>query len=69
MSRMKRQAEQNRTAAKELRERSRGTSPTTRAHAERQADALEARAAELESGRVTDVTDQVLSLWSWARGR
>ncbi|MGY1452653.1 hypothetical protein [Streptomyces sp. SS8] len=69
MSRMKRQAEQNRTAAKELRERSQGKSTAARDRAERQATDLENRAAELESGRVTDVTDQVLSLWSWARGR
>jgi hypothetical protein len=69
MSRMKRQAEQNRTAAKELRERSKGTSPAARARAEAEAQRWEARAAELESGRVTDVTDQVIGLWSWARGR
>ncbi|MDG9701687.1 hypothetical protein [Streptomyces sp. DH37] len=59
MSRMKRQAEQNRAAAKEL--RSRGKDDAARR--------LEDRAAELESGRVTDVTDQVIGLWGWARGR
>jgi hypothetical protein len=57
--RMKKQAEQNRVAAKELRSRGRDDA----------ADRLEARADELESGRVTDVTDSVVRLISWGFGR
>lgn len=54
--RMKKQAAENRKAAKELRRRGK----------DNQAKVLEDRADELESGRVTDVTDTVSSLIGWA---
>ncbi|MEU0388004.1 hypothetical protein [Streptomyces chartreusis] len=59
MDRMKRQAERNREAAKVLRSRGKDTA----------AKQMEARADELESGRVTDVTDSVVGLFRWAQGR
>jgi hypothetical protein len=59
MDRMKRQAERNRDAAKVLRSRGMDTA----------AKQMEARADELESGRVTDVTDSVVGLFRWAQGR
>lgn len=59
MSRLKRAADQNRAQAARLRENGR----------EDTADRLEARAAELESGRVTDRTDAVSALISWGFGR
>ncbi|MFE7510173.1 hypothetical protein ACFU8I_02930 [Streptomyces sp. NPDC057540] len=54
--RMKKQAAQNREAARQLRKRGKDD----------EAQRLEDRAAELESGRVTDVTDTVSGLISWA---
>jgi hypothetical protein len=54
--RMKDQAANNRDAAKVLRNRGKDDA----------AERMEARADELESGRVTDVTDSVSSLISWA---
>ncbi|MFF8292581.1 hypothetical protein ACF068_25570 [Streptomyces sp. NPDC016309] len=57
--RMKAQADKNRDAAKVL--RSRGKDDAAKRY--------EARADELESGRVTDVTDQVVGLFRWAQGR
>ncbi|KDN77870.1 hypothetical protein DF19_02495 [Streptomyces olindensis] len=54
--RMKNQAAKNREAAKVLRKRGKDEA----------AERMEARADELESGRVTDVTDSVSSLISWA---
>ncbi|GGU52428.1 hypothetical protein [Streptomyces lavendofoliae] len=57
--RMKKQAEQNRAVAKELRNRDKNDA----------AKRYEDRAAELESGRVTDVTDSVSRLISWGFGR
>ncbi|OUD04657.1 hypothetical protein [Streptomyces swartbergensis] len=57
--RMKNQAKKNREAAKGLRNRGKDDA----------AQRLEDRADELESGRVTDQTDTILSAWSWARGR
>ncbi|PTH86968.1 hypothetical protein C9J60_16365 [Streptomyces sp. A244] len=54
--RMKAQAAKNRDAAKVLRNRGKDDA----------AERMEARADELESGRVTDVTDSVSSLISWA---
>ncbi|MEU0278427.1 hypothetical protein [Streptomyces sp. NPDC006195] len=57
--RMKRQAEANRAAARVLRNR----------RADDAATRMEDRAAELESGRVTDVTDQVSSLIRWGLRR
>ncbi|MFD5875681.1 hypothetical protein [Streptomyces sp. NPDC060322] len=56
---MKKQAEQNRAAAKVLRSRDKNGA----------AKRLEDRADELESGRVTDVTDTVSSLIRWGFGR
>ncbi|MFJ6579264.1 hypothetical protein ACIQMY_25295 [Streptomyces sp. NPDC091368] len=53
--RMKKQAAQNREAAKQLRRRGKDD----------EAQRLEDRAVELESGRVTDVTDTVSGLISW----
>ncbi|MDK1344189.1 hypothetical protein QNO09_12920 [Streptomyces sp. 378] len=57
--RMKKQAAQNREVAKGLRNRGKDDA----------AKRLEDRAAELESGRVTDVTDQVVGLFGMIRGR
>ncbi|CAM5530128.1 hypothetical protein SALBM135S_00862 [Streptomyces alboniger] len=57
--RMKRQAADNRDAAKRLRNRGRDDA----------AQQLEDRADELESGRVTDVTEPVSRLLSWGLGR
>lgn len=57
--RMKRQAKQNRAAAAELRNRGKDTA----------AKRLEDRATELESGRVTDVTDTVSGLIRWGLRR
>lgn len=54
--RMKNQAAKNRDVAKVLRNRGEDEA----------AERMEARADELESGRVTDVTDSVSSLISWA---
>ncbi|GAA2929640.1 hypothetical protein [Streptomyces enissocaesilis] len=54
--RMKKQAAKNRDAAREVRNRGN----------EEGARQLERRADELESGRVTDVTDSVSGLISWA---
>jgi hypothetical protein len=54
--RMKNQAAKNRDAATVLRNRGKDEA----------AERMEARADELESGRVTDVTDSVSSLISWA---
>ncbi|MFF7042351.1 hypothetical protein [Streptomyces massasporeus] len=59
MDRMKRQAERNREAAKALRSRGKDEA----------AARAEARADDLESGRVTDVTDTVIGLYRWAQGR
>ncbi|MCX5267529.1 hypothetical protein [Streptomyces sp. NBC_00199] len=57
--RMRRQADDNREAA-----------VWARAHGrEQRAKQLEERADELESGRVTDVTDQVSALISWGLRR
>jgi major membrane immunogen (membrane-anchored lipoprotein) len=56
MDRLKSQAAKNREAAKVLRGRGRDTA----------AEELEDRADELESGRVTDCTDAVSGLISWA---
>ncbi|MFE1323680.1 hypothetical protein [Streptomyces sp. NPDC058741] len=56
MDRLKAQASKNRDAAKVLRHRGKDDA----------AQRLEARADELESGRVTDCTDAVSSLISWA---
>ncbi|MDG9707767.1 hypothetical protein [Streptomyces sp. DH10] len=56
MDRLKAQAAKNREAAKVLRLRGRDTA----------AEELEDRADELESGRVTDCTDAVSGLISWA---
>jgi hypothetical protein len=56
---MKQQAGKNREAAKGLRNRGKSD----------EAQRLEDRADELESGRVTDVTDSVIGLFRWARGR
>ncbi|MFJ5109341.1 hypothetical protein ACIQAD_01595 [Streptomyces sp. NPDC088551] len=57
--RMRNQAEANRAAARVLRNRG----------ADDAATRMEDRAAELESGRVTDVTDQVRSLIRWGLRR
>ncbi|MDH6610275.1 hypothetical protein M2164_005910 [Streptomyces sp. SAI-208] len=57
--RMKNQAAKNRVAAEGLRSRGKDAA----------AQRLEARADELESGRVTDVTDQVVGLFGMIRGR
>ncbi|MEV7079729.1 hypothetical protein AB0N88_14440 [Streptomyces sp. NPDC093516] len=54
--RMRKQATKNRDAAKVLRQRGKDAA----------AKRLEARADELESGRVTDCTDTVSDLISWA---
>ncbi|MFF7226220.1 hypothetical protein ACIP4T_35950 [Streptomyces massasporeus] len=59
MDRLKAQASKNREAAKVLRSRGRDTA----------AKQMETRADELESGRVTDVTDSVVGLFRWAQGR
>ncbi|MDK1348038.1 hypothetical protein QNO09_33105 [Streptomyces sp. 378] len=59
MDRLKAQASKNREAAKVLRSRGKDTA----------AKQMEARADELESGRVTDVTDSVVGLFRWAQGR
>ncbi|MFE7902128.1 hypothetical protein ACFU3E_32470 [Streptomyces sp. NPDC057424] len=59
MDRLKRQAERNREAAKVLRSRGRDEA----------AARVDARAVDLESGRVTDVTDTVIGLYRWAQGR
>ncbi|MFJ8465050.1 hypothetical protein [Streptomyces swartbergensis] len=59
MDRMKKQAERNRDAAKVLRSRGKDEA----------AARAEARADDLESGRVTDVTDTVIGLYRWAQGR
>ncbi|MGA5202966.1 hypothetical protein [Streptomyces variegatus] len=59
MDRLKAQASKNREAAKVLRSRGKDTA----------AEQMEARADELESGRVTDVTDSVVGLFRWAQGR
>ncbi|MFF7226606.1 hypothetical protein ACIP4T_18415 [Streptomyces massasporeus] len=59
MDRLKAQASKNRDAAKVLRSRGKDTA----------AKQMEARADELESGRVTDVTDSVVGLFRWAQGR
>lgn len=56
MDRMKKQAEKNRQAARVVRNRGN----------DEQARRLEDRADELESGRVTDVTDTVSGLIAWA---
>jgi hypothetical protein len=56
MDRLKAQAAKNREAAKVLRRRGKDTA----------AKDMEARADELESGRVTDCTDAVSGLISWA---
>ncbi|MEU0452156.1 hypothetical protein ABZ322_03780 [Streptomyces sp. NPDC006129] len=56
MDRLKAQAAKNREAAKVLRRRGKDTA----------AKEMEARADELESGRVTDCTDAVSGLISWA---
>ncbi|MDK1343410.1 hypothetical protein QNO09_08875 [Streptomyces sp. 378] len=56
MDRLKTQAAKNREAAKVLRRRGKDTA----------AKEMEARADELESGRVTDCTDAVTGLISWA---
>ncbi|WP_336318799.1 hypothetical protein [Streptomyces lavendofoliae] len=57
--RMKAQADKNRDTAKVLRSRGKDDA----------AKRMEDRASELESGRVTDVTDQVVGLFRWAQGR
>jgi hypothetical protein len=59
MDRLKKQAAKNREAAKVLRNRGKDTA----------AKQMETRADELESGRVTDVTDSVVGLFRWAQGR
>ncbi|MGW5132347.1 hypothetical protein [Streptomyces sp. NPDC004135] len=59
MDRLKAQASKNRDAAKVLRSRGK----------EAAAQRMEDRADELESGRVTDVTDSVVGLFRWAQGR
>ncbi|MGV9497377.1 hypothetical protein ACWDQ0_03795 [Streptomyces sp. NPDC003642] len=59
MDRMKAQAAKNRDAAKVLRNRGKDAA----------AQRMEDRADELESGRVTDVTDSVVGLFRWAQGR
>ncbi|MFJ4081146.1 hypothetical protein ACIP2Z_19535 [Streptomyces iakyrus] len=59
MDRLKAQASKNREAAKVLRSRGKDTA----------AKQMESRADELESGRVTDVTDSVVGLFRWAQGR
>jgi hypothetical protein len=59
MDRLKSQAAKNREAAKVLRSRGKDTA----------AKEMEARADELESGRVTDCTNAVSGLISWAFGR
>lgn len=56
---MKKQAAENRAAAKVLRTRGDDTS----------AQHLEARADELDSGRVTDVTESVSALIRWSTRR
>ncbi|MGP4002500.1 hypothetical protein [Streptomyces sp. 8N706] len=56
MDRMKSQAAKNREVAKVLRRRGKDTA----------AKEMEDRADELEAGRVTDCTDAVSSLISWA---
>ena len=56
MDRLKAQAAKNREAAKVLRRRGKDTA----------AKEMEARADELESGRVADCTDAVSGLISWA---
>ncbi|MFJ2968539.1 hypothetical protein ACIPIC_40520 [Streptomyces collinus] len=56
MDRLKAQASKNRDAAKVLRNRGKDVA----------AQRLEDRAKELESGRVTDCTDAVSGLISWA---
>ncbi|MFJ7180982.1 hypothetical protein ACIQXA_32335 [Streptomyces massasporeus] len=56
MDRLKAQAAKNREAAKVLRRRGKETA----------AKQMEDRADELESGRVTDCTDTVSGLISWA---
>ncbi|MEU0249458.1 hypothetical protein ABZ192_35085 [Streptomyces sp. NPDC006235] len=56
MDRLKSQAAKNREAAKVLRRRGKDVA----------AKEMEARADELESGRVTDCTDAVSGLISWA---
>lgn len=57
--RMKKHAEKTREAAKTVRDRGN----------ESKAKQMEARADELESGRVTDVTDSVVRLVSWGLRR
>ncbi|EFE65800.1 predicted protein [Streptomyces viridosporus ATCC 14672] len=59
MDRMKRQAAKNREAARTLRNRGQET----------KAKEMEARADALESGRVTDRTDEVSAWISWGFGR
>ncbi|EGX55132.1 hypothetical protein SZN_34472 [Streptomyces zinciresistens K42] len=59
MERLEKQAVDNRAAVRVVRERGNGA----------RAEELEARADELESGRVTDVTDVVSGLVSWALRR
>ncbi|MFJ4974884.1 hypothetical protein ACIP6X_06005 [Streptomyces coeruleorubidus] len=59
MDRLKAQASKNREAARVLRSRGKDGA----------AKEMEARADELESGRVTDVTDTVVGLFRWAQGR
>jgi hypothetical protein len=56
MDRLKAQAAKNREAAQVLRHRGKDVA----------AKEMEARADELESGRVTDCTDAVSGLISWA---
>ncbi|MEU5394829.1 hypothetical protein [Streptomyces tibetensis] len=56
MDRLKAQAAKNRDAAQVLRDRGKDAA----------AKQMEARADELESGRVTDCTDAVSGLISWA---
>ncbi|AXE87530.1 hypothetical protein [Streptomyces sp. Go-475] len=59
MDRLKAQASKNRDAAKVLRNQGKDAA----------AKQMEDRADELESGRVTDVTDSVVGLFRWAQGR
>jgi hypothetical protein len=59
MDRLKAQASKNREAAKVLRSRGKDAA----------AKQMEDRAEELESGRVTDCTDAVSGLISWALRR
>ncbi|MFE0473230.1 hypothetical protein ACFW2V_16565 [Streptomyces sp. NPDC058947] len=59
MDRLKAQTAKNRDAAKVLRNRGKDAA----------AQRMEDRADELESGRVTDVTDSVVGLFRWAQGR